>query len=136
MIEVLSSESTPERVVLSSSLYVVLFLYFAWVCRRKSLARLRWGIILCAVAIALVTIALHFMLFLPPPIENAFWWGKWLSVLASGFLAGGVAFFVWAVFSMKLADPAPIKLMAPAERWRFWIEVGVGVALSIALFLL
>ena len=80
--------------------------------------------------------ALYLMLFLPLPVEDAFWWGKWLSLLAIGFLVSVAVIVLWEFLTRKPTDIAPIKLLPPAERRRLWIEAGVGVALSMALFLL
>lgn len=136
MLEIFPQKATPEGVVLSASLYAALFFYFAWVCRRKSLARMRWAMMLFAVATILAAIALYLMLFLPLPLEQSFRWGRWLSLSGMVFLAGAGAFVAWEFLAKKPAGPAPLKLLAPAERRRFWIETGAGFTLALVLFLI
>lgn len=91
---------------------------------------------LIAVVCILTAIALYLMLFLPLPLEQSFRWGRGLSLSGMVFLAGAGAFALWAFLAKKPADPPPLKLMTPAERRRFWIELGAGLALALVLFLI
>lgn len=136
MLEIFPQKATPAGVVLSAALSAALFFYFAWVCRRKPLVRMKWAMMLIAVVCILTAIALYLMLFLPLPLEQSFGWGRWLSLSGMVFLAGAMAFVIWEFLAKKPAGPPLFKLMTPAERKRYWIEIGTGVALALMLFLI
>lgn len=136
MLEIFPQKATPEGVVLSMSLSAALLFYFAWVCRRKPLARIRWAMMLFAVATTLGAIALYLMLFLPLPLEQSFGWARGLSLSGMVFLAGTMVFVIWEFLAKKPAGSPPLKLMTPAERRRFWIELGAGMMLALVLFLI
>gem|GEM_PF-5756729 len=135
MNEFLKRISSGEVLFVDLLLYSILILYFAWICRRETLAKMKWGFILVGTGCLFGSAALYFVQFDLLRGINSSGQIKWLSVFALAFVALGGAFFAWEFISKKASSPPLRELLTSVEKRKFWIELTIGFVLAALLIL-
>ncbi len=60
---------------------------------------------------------------------------KWLAIFALAFAVASAIFFIWEFISKKASNPPLSRLLSPAGRRKFWVELGIGIVLAVMLIL-
>lgn len=116
-------------------LYSMLFLYFAWICRQETLAKIKWGLILMGIGGLFASAAMYFVQFDLLQGRDSFRQIKWLSIFALAFVVSSAAFVVWEFISKKASSPPLFQLLSPAGKRKLWVELGIGIILMAILIL-
>lgn len=136
MIDLLKEVSSlGDSIFVDALLYAGLCFYFAWICRRTPLAKPRWGIILMGCALLFISAAMYFVQFhLLQGIDSVFL-VRFLAAVAFAFVLGSAMFFIWETISKKTSSLPLLQLATSAEKRKFWIELVIGVVLTVSLIL-